>query len=155
MKRVAIGVIMGLQLLATALAQDYVGLSKEAARALVKKEWGARALKSATVIIKEAPYNETLSLMVSKDHPGKLKLGFDSSGVCVAEKYLFDTEDKALQKLSEVLRKSAYGWKRLNGNQQVSAFSYQRLLEVYESKEGWITQVLQTNWSQIQYSLLF
>ena len=85
----------------------------------------------------------------------ELQLSYDSAGVCYAEKYICKTAASAQQKQQKILSRSAYGWKKLNENQYVSLPEKQRLLEIYRLEQTWVVQVLLTNWSPLQYQMLF
>lgn len=133
-------------------AQDYVGLSVKEAQRRLKKE--TRSQQPAQRSIPPfAASQETLSGVLSSSTD--LQLACDSTGVCYAEHYLCADEPSALQRVRKILAKKEYGWQALNENQYVSSMERQRLLEIYRQDSFWVVQVLTTDWSPLQYRLLF
>lgn len=133
-------------------AQDYVGLTVRQIQARLKKETRPRqqAIRflSPTSVTKET-YRAAVSQAID------LQLGCDSSDFCFAEQYLCADEPAALECQRKILDKKEYGWQALNENQHVSSMERQRLLEIYRHESFWVVQVLRTNWSSLQYQLLF
>jgi hypothetical protein len=64
-------------------------------------------------------------------------------------------ESAALQWQKKILAQKEFGWQKLNENQHVSVMERQLLLEIYRAERYWVVQVLRTNWSPLQYRLLF
>lgn len=136
-------------------AQDYVGLStKEAQRRLQKqirprqqpnRAWQAAPTLQGTLAV----YTRTLSLTAD------LRLSCDSLEICYAEQYFCKDEVTALDWQRKILLKKEYEWQALNENQHVSNMERQRLLEIYRGDTYWVVQVLRTDWSPLQYQLLF
>lgn len=132
--------------------QDYVGLFEKEAQSRIKTETRYRKEK------KRSPWqssNEQKIVATPVAATVELRLLFDSTGQCYAEEYWCKDEPTAQQWLNKTLNKKTYGWRALNENQHVSSIDRQRLLEIYTHEKYWIVQVLRTNWSSLQYQLLF
>jgi hypothetical protein len=134
-------------------AQEYVGLGVKEVQSRLKKEarlrqQPGRSLPPATSA------KEMFTAVVSTAID--IQLSCDSAGLCFAEQYLCADEPSALQCLRKILSKKEYGWRPLNDNQHVSTMERQRLLEIYHHHETfWVVQILRTDWSPLQYQLLF
>jgi len=135
-----------------AWCQDYVGLSMPAAKGRLKKEIRPRHRATRSLLPLLAS-QEILGGMLTSSID--IQLGFDSTGVVYAEHYLCADEPSALQRLRTILSKKEFGWLPLNENQHVSSMKHQRLLEIYKHETCWVVQVLRTDWSPLQYRLLF
>jgi hypothetical protein len=133
-------------------AQDYVGLRVKEAQGRLKKEMRPRQQASRSLPPASAT-KETLTAAVSA--AVDLQLGCDSAGFCYSEQYLCADEPSAMECLRKIVAKKEYGWQALNENQHVSSMERQRLLEIYRHESFWVVQVLRTNWSPLQYQLLF
>lgn len=133
-------------------AQDYVGLSIKQIQARLKKETHSRQ-QASRLLAPGSATKETLRAAVSPAID--LQLGCDSTDLCFAEQYLCADEPAALECLRKILDKKEYGWQALNENQHVSSMERQRLLEIYRHESFWVVQILRTNWSPLQYQLLF
>ncbi|MFM8806894.1 MAG: hypothetical protein ACKOD1_05975 [Sphingomonadales bacterium] len=133
-------------------AQDYVGLTVQQLQVRLKKESRPRQQPSRSLSPSFATkeiYRAAVSTAID------LQLGCDSTGLCFAEQYLCEDESAALACERKILAKKEYGWQALNENQHVSSMERQRLLEIYRHESFWVVQVLRTNWSPLQYQLLF
>ncbi|NDF98112.1 MAG: hypothetical protein EB101_04130 [Chitinophagia bacterium] len=137
--------VAGLLFVSGVTAQDYVGLTEKAVQLRLKKETRDRSHVLGAV----------KTYIGSRSRTVDLQLNCDSTGLCYAEQYLCKDESSALQWQSKILAKKEYGWQKLNENQHVSSMDRQLLLESYRSEQFWIVQVLRTNWSPLQYQLLF
>lgn len=136
----------------TVPAQDYVGLSTKEVQRLIQRQTRQRQ-RPQHVLPPSPGAVEVFSGVLSA--ATDIRLSCDSLGRCYAEQYLCTTESSALDWLQRILSKKEYEWRPLNQNQQVSNQARQRLVEIYRSEHCWVVQVLRTDWSPLQYQLLF
>ncbi|MFM7645926.1 MAG: hypothetical protein ACKO41_04340 [Sphingomonadales bacterium] len=148
----AIGLVGILCLSAVTKAQDYVGLSVHELQGRLQKQI-RRQQQPKHALLTLAGTLETFTGVISPAID--IQLHCDSTGHCTAEQYLCLDEATAMQYLQKILAKKEYGWQPLNANQHVSVMERQRLLELYRLEDFWVVQVLLTNWSPLQYRLLF
>lgn len=153
MKRLSIiGLLLAICLCTGVNAQDYVGLPAKDAQQRLQKET-RRHRQPKYSLLPLAGTTKTFMGVVSS--AVELQLHCDSSGFCTAEQYICTDEASAMQSLQKILSKKVFGWQPLNANQHVSKMEQQRLLEIYKMDDFWVVQVLLTNWSPLQYQLLF
>ncbi len=133
-------------------AQNYVGLTEKKVQSRLKKE--TRKSDRADRMAVQTP-GSSKTFSGSRSRSVDLQLSCDSAGVCYSEQYLCKDESAALQWQKKILAQKEFGWQKLNENQHVSVMERQLLLEIYRAERYWVVQVLRTNWSPLQYRLLF
>ena len=79
---------------------------------------------------------------------------FDKSGICIAEKTVTHCEDCLKPYLNAVLEQKDYGWKKINGNQYISNFGSQAMIELPVDEKDYSFTVFRATWSQAFYDLL-
>lgn len=147
-----IGCILLVILSTEAKSQQYVGLDEKEVLVKLKKETRSFQQEQRTI---EARPNTPLRFSGSRAKDVTIEVLCDSAGICYAEKYICSTESSALQWQKKILVVKELGWQKINENQHVSSQDRQRLLEMYKQDLFWVVQVLRTNWSPLQYQMLF
>lgn len=135
-----------------ATSQQYVGLGEKDVLGKLKKE--TRSFQQEQPAI-ESGSTTPKRFSGSRAKDVTIEVLCDSVGICYAEKYICSTERSALQWQKKILAVKEMGWQKLNENQHVSNQDRQRLLEMYKQDLFWVVQVLRTNWSPLQYQMLF
>ncbi len=125
------------------LGQNKLGKS----RADVKKELSTPSLVETDSTIK-IHFHDASSREIDVIY------GFDKSGICISEKTITQCEDCRKPYLNDVLELKDYGWKKINGNQYISKFSNQAMIELPVDEKDYSFTIFRAVWSQAVYDLL-
>ena len=79
---------------------------------------------------------------------------FDRMGKCQIEKIKSGCESCFNDQLDKILEQKNFEWKQINGNQYVSKFSDQLLLEIQTDKNAFSLSILRTNWTRELYTMI-
>ena len=132
-------------------------------QSILSQEWVGEDRDDLTRKFPEKNPNATLSL--STDSTVIFKLNVDSEEETTiifyftkkGEVSMEETKSRCRQclemRLAAVLAKEKYRWKKINGNQYVSRFSWKLLLEL-EPEDGNSFRIIRTGWTRKSYRLL-
>jgi hypothetical protein len=79
---------------------------------------------------------------------------FDSTGTCVIEKVRSACDACRGYWLKAVLDKKDYDWKKINGNQYISKFTNQVLIEIPIEDKDYTFMMFKAQWSKEMYDML-
>jgi hypothetical protein len=146
--------ILFLLLLFPAISNAQYYLTKT--RGQVKKELGKYLEKydSLSGTISETDSSVQLSIKQGSSQPADFIYLFNKAGKCRVEKVISYCDSCHTKFLKHVLDNKKYGWKKINGNQYVSAYRYRMMLELPPEGNETYYMILHTDWSKDLYKLL-
>ena len=79
---------------------------------------------------------------------------FNKAGKCISEKTIAYCDSCYHKYLNAALGNKKYGWKKINGNQYVSNYASQMLIELPVNELDFSFVILKTAWSRDMYKML-
>lgn len=133
-------------------SQNFIGKSK----ARVKKELQEQITKNDTLSITLTDRDSVLVYSVKdpKTFPVDFLYDFDRDGKCQSEKVLAGCEACYNRYLQAALGQKKYEWKKINGNQYVSKYSAQMMIELPAEKTDYSYTIIRTNWTKEMYDIV-
>ncbi len=149
---IRITAILFLLLPLSVLAQDRINKTKKE----VKKELDkyVAANKNLQPLVSET--DSTLTLLVNdpKSQLVGFVYSFNKPGQCISEKIIAACDSCIKKRLKMVLAEKARQWKKINGNQYISKFADQMLLELPMDNKDYSFTFYRAQWTKQVYDIL-
>ena len=95
-----------------------------------------------------------LNVKGSPSLPADFIYKFNKEGKCISEKTIAYCDSCYNKFLKAALNNKKYGWKKINGNQYVSNFASQMLIELPVNETDLSFIILKTAWNREMYKML-
>jgi len=136
----------------TGFSQNFIGKSKTQIRKELQKQ--IEKNDSLKIILTEKGSELVYTIKPVKVLPAEFIYGFDKNGKCRSEKITAYCDSCFNKFLQDVLKQKRFAWKKINGNQYVSKYRAQMMIELPAENKDFSYTILKTAWTKELYKML-